>query len=311
MIVRDSALRCAVLDGQVHVGARSSVSLEALFLGAGDRPSIEELKALDPFRFTIDANEEKPPASTGAIVRDFGDSIIYCSSDSGAVTEIFPDSNRARSLHIPTAMSFAFTQQWARHGHACVHGALLKVEGQGVLVIGLRAAGKSVISASALAADGQIVTDDYLLVGTRDNQLLGERIRRFISLRRSWAADALMGRAAGDWKLGRSELRAFLRVAPGDDRFPESARIDKIWLLCRPLSGRRSHSSLDSISHSEAYGSLVSATSPLLLGADFPHERLKLHALLSKLTGSVPLARLETGQDIVLDPKRTWRRLLA
>jgi len=101
-----------------------------------------------------------------------------------------------------------------------------------------------------------------------------------------------------------------MRVEPGDQRLPPYSQIDRVWVLQRPRAGRRHHSSLESISHAEVYAALVAAIQPLLLGSDFPHERDKLQSLLTRLITTVPAARLETGQDIVLDPKRTWARLL-
>ncbi|MCK9538602.1 hypothetical protein [Dokdonella sp.] len=202
------------------------------------------------------------------------------------------------------------TQYHARWGRACVHGALLQVDGAGVLVVGQRASGKSVLSASALAAGGGIVSDDYLLVAKREDGVFGERIREFLSLRRSWAGEALVDLTGLEWSLGRSGNRAYLRVPEGDARFPVHARIDRIWVLRRPRAGRRQHSSLEAMSHAEVYAALVTAIQPLLLGPDFPHERAQLQTLLAGLMASAPAARLETGQDVVTDPAATWHRLL-
>lgn len=310
MIAQDGILRCTALNGTVRVEASAQVPLEALYTGSVGRPSWEELKAIGPFRFGIDQDAAIGAATTSGITRDFGDSSIRCSSGMGATTYILSIHNPSPRQHIPAAMGFAFAQQWARNGHLCVHGALLQVEGKGVLVVGLRAAGKSVLSASALAAGGRNITDDFFLLGEKDDVILGERIRRFLSLRRSWAADALVKDFPGEWSPDRSGRRVFLRVKEDDDRFPQFSRIDRIWVLKRPRAGRRAHSSLESISQAEVYASLVSAIQPLLLGPEFPHERAKLQALLGKLMSSVPAARIETGQDIVLDPKGTWARLL-
>lgn len=312
MIGADGSLRSLVLDGDVRIEASRRVSFEALFTGSKGKPSWEDLKALGPVRFETDQESKRGAAAPLQIERDFGDSTVHCASGMSATTTILPSHKPSARQQIPGAMSFAFTQQWARIGHACVHGALLNVEGTGVLVVGVRAAGKSVLSASAHAARGTIITDDFLLLGaTADDVIFGERIRRFLSLRRSWAADTLVGNLEGEWTPDRSGRRVFLHVEPEDDRYPEFSRIDRIWVLKRPRSGRRSHTSLEKISNAEVYAALVSAIQPLLLGADFPHERAKLQALLAKLMSRAPAARIETGQDIVLEPKRTWERLLA
>ena len=310
MIADQASLSSAVLDGQVRIEASAPLPLEALFLGASGRPTWEELRALGSFRFSSETGSSVEQVSSPLVEREFVDSALRCVSGANAQVDILPRHRQSNALRIPSAMDFAFAQQWARLGHACFHGALLRVEGKGVLVVGVRAAGKSVLSASALAAGGAIITDDYFLLGEKDDVILGERIRRFLSLRRSWAADTLVEGFAEEWTPDRAGRRVFLRVEEDDQRFPEFTRIDRIWVLKRPRSGRRAHSSLEMISHAEVYASLVSAIQPLLLGADFPHERAKLQALLAKLMSSVPAARIETGQDIVLDPKRTWERLL-
>lgn len=311
MKIQSKELRSVSLQGALLIDVFDPDWIESLFLGIGSRPSWHELARRDPLRFSTSEFSPLQPGVAPEYSRDFGDSLVECTSGGDATVSILPHHKPSQRLHNPTAIGFAFAQQWARHGHACVHGALLKVEGKGVLVVGARAAGKSVLSASALAAGGGIVTDDHLLLGVKDDVVLGERIRRFLSLRRSWAADTLVEGFPDEWTPDRSGRRVFLRIDSDDERFPEFARIDRIWVLKRPRSGRQKHSSLTRINHAEVYAALVSAIQPLLLGADFPHERAKLQALLGKLMSSVPAARIETGQDIVLEPGRTWQRLLA
>lgn len=311
MIVHDGVFECLSLDGGVYVDPRPTCLFEPLFLGAPNRPSWEQLRSIGPIRFQATSLQQENREVAVDQSLDFGDSFVRCNSGGAATTSILSTHNPSSRNYPPAAMAFAFAQQWARHGHASFHGALLKVAGRGILVAGVRAAGKSVLSASALSGGGAIVTDDYLLLGVKDNVLQGERIRRFISMRRSWAADILLQSRAENWMPGKSGRRVFLRVGADDLRFPSHTRIDKIWVLNRPRAGRRDHSTLERLSQAEAYAALVSAIQPLLLGADFPHEREKLQSLLTQLIATVPAARLETGQDIVMDPKRTWERLLA
>lgn len=316
MIARGNSLCATVLDGAVHVAASTPLPLDALFLGSPGRPSWDELKRAGPVRFSIDpagtstADVTETSAEPGtSFHRDFGDSCVDCASNADAITRILPRHRQGDPLHIPTAMGFAFAQQWARYGYACVHGALLRVAGTGVLVVGQRAAGKSVLSASALAAGGAIVSDDYVLVGLQAGKPVGERIRRFVSLRRSWAARALGERLPGAWSHNRNQSRAFLRIPDGDPSFPNHASIDRVWVLGRPRSARRETSLLEPLAQARLYAALVAAMQPLLLGADFPYERARLSTLLAELA-SLPAARIETGQDIVIDPQTAWRRLL-
>jgi hypothetical protein len=310
MIASDGFLRCAALDGRVRIEASAPFSLEALFLGSPGRPSWSDLRALGPFRFSTESCNSADECSSPWIERDFADSVLSCGSGGNALVDILPRHEPSNSLRIPSAMDFAFAQQWAQIGHVCFHGALLRVDGKGVLVVGTRAAGKSVLSASALAAGGAIVTDDYLLLGENGGDLVGERIRRFLSLRLSWAADSLISGSDEPWAVDRSGRRAFLRLESNDERFPPFSPIDRIWVLRRPRSGRQDQSALEKISHADVHAAIVSAIQPLLLGRDFPRERKKLLALIARLVSSVPAARIETGQDIVREPRSAWTRLL-
>lgn len=316
MIVCSQRLCSTTLGGHVDVNAREPLLLESLFAGGAARPTWSELRHAGPIRFSIDLANAPTAAAPGTVGktgatfhRDFGDSCVDCASNADAITRILPRHRLRDPLHIPTAMGFAFAQQWARYGHACVHGALLRVAGTGVLVVGQRAAGKSVLSASALAAGGAIVSDDYVLVGLQAGKPVGERIRGFVSLRRSWAARALGERLPGAWSHNRNQSRAFLRIPDGDPSFPNHASIDRVWVLGRPRSARRETSLLEPLAQARLYAALVAAMQPLLLGADFPYERARLSTLLAELA-SLPAARIETGQDIVIDPQTAWRRLL-
>jgi hypothetical protein len=310
MIAGNGYLSCAALDGRVRIEASAPFSLEALFLGSPGRPSWNDLRALAPFSFSNESNNGGEQCLSPWIERDFADSVLSCASGANAQVDILPRHEPSNALRIPSAMDFAFAQQWAQVGHVCFHGALLRVDGKGVLVVGTRAAGKSVLSASAHAAGGAIVTDDYLLVGDKGGNLLGERIRRFLSLRLSWAADSLISDSTERWTVDRTGRRAFLRLESDDDRFPPFSAIDRIWVLRRPRSGRQDQSMLEKISQADVHAAIVSAIQPLLLGRDFPHERRNLLALIARLVSSVPAARIETGQDIVREPRSAWTRLL-
>jgi len=312
MIAQDDQLLATALNGTVRLRAAQLLPLAALFLGAAGRPSWEALRAIGPIQFEATRSGETrgdEPASP-PLQRDLGDSLIHTASNTVATTCIQPHHQAGDPRHIPLAMGFAFAQQWARLGYACIHGALLEVDGAGVLVLGQRGAGKSVLASSALVAGGGIVSDDQILVGVRDGALVGERIRAFLSLRQSWAARTLFEGSNDTWRMNRSGNRAFLAIDAASDRFPDHGHIDHLWLLTRPRAGRQTHSTLAAISQAELFAALVTATQPLLLGPDFPHERRQLQDLFTQLLQARSIARLETGQDIVQNPRATWQGLL-
>lgn len=316
MIAHDDLLLASALSGAVRICAAQALPLAALYLGAAGRPSWAQVRAIGPVHFEAvlpdDAqglargDESSPPLEL-----DLGDSHFHCHEDGSAMVTIRADHQAGDPRHIPLAMDFAFAQQWARLGYACIHGALLEVDGAGVLVLGQRGAGKSVLASSALVAGGRIVSDDQILVGVRDGALVGERIRAFLSLRQSWAARTLFEGSNDTWRMNRSGNRAFLAIDAASDRFPDHGHIDHVWLLTRPRAGRQTHSTLERLSQAELFAALITATQPLLLGADFPHERRLLQGLFVRLLQTRSIARLETGQDIVQNPMDSWRRLFA
>lgn len=310
MIAEDDQLISTTFAGRVRVHGPASSALAALHLGATGRPSWEAIRQLGPTRYEAEAISQGQTHAE-PFQRDFGDSLVHGASNAPATCSILPTHQPGDPRHLPAAMGFAFAQQWARLGHACVHGALLTVDGCGVLVLGQRGAGKSVLATSALIAGGGIVSDDYLLAGERDGVLLGERIRAFMSLRQSWAARTLFAASKDGWHPNRGGTRAFLQVDASDPRFPTHSRIDRVWILVRPRAGRQQESSLEPISQAALFSALVGATQPLLLGPGFAHERRRLIHLFTRLASRARPMRLETGQDIVLESRAAWQRLLA
>lgn len=297
-----------IAGGRVHL--KSPASIAAVLLGIQPLPPWRDLQRAGPIDLAAEIDDEIESKLIAPFTRDFGDSIVECASGAQATAQVLESHPQPKVVRLPTAFAFAFAQQWARLGCACVHGAMLKFQETGILVLGARASGKSVLSASCLAAGGGIVTDDYLLLGQREEAVFGERIRQFLSLRRSWAGESLATTADADWGVGATGNRSFLRVPDDDSRFPTLSRIDRIWVLRRPRAGRQQHSSLQPINQAEVYAAIVAAIQPLLLGAEFPHERALLQSLVGRLMASTSAARLETGQDIVLAPRQTWDRLL-
>ncbi|HET8897226.1 MAG TPA: hypothetical protein VFN09_00390 [Rhodanobacteraceae bacterium] len=309
----NSSLLCDTLSGRITIAAASPLPLDGLFLGAAMGAADLHLDSLGPIRFdTPDRPCADNPAATHVPTfhREFNDSRLAAASNAMAEVHVHAATHSTGAWRLPAAMSFAFAQQWARLGFASVHGALLQVDDCGVLVLGKRGAGKSVLASSALTAGGAIVSDDHLLLGCQNDQLVGERIRAFMSLRASWAASALFKHSLDGWLGHQRQHRSYLAIAPDDHRFPTACRIDRIWLLERPRTGRGVHSTLAAVSQATVYARLLNSIQPLLLGAAFPHEARLLGALTLQLASRIPAARLVTGQDIVTAPRDTWRQLL-
>lgn len=309
MQFQPSSFVSEALLGGVRVNASAPAVVVSALLGSAPVQDWEAWRRLGPVGLDAEAPPGHVSGHAARFTRDFGDSVVRCVPDGDAVAEVLAGHRPPVVARAPSALAFAFAQQWARLGCLATHAALVQLDGVGVLALGARGRGKSVLAASAVRAGGAIVSDDHLLLGQRDGACLGERIRQFVSVRRSWAVDTLLAGTRDDWNLGRSGNRAYLEIPSGDPRFPAHARVDRLWVLARPASARGALSSSSRLDQASAYATLVAAGQPLLLGAAFPRERERLQVLMRRLA-TLPAARVETGEDIVREPRRAWNVLL-
>ena len=212
----------------------------------------------------------------------------------------------SRSLHLLLA------QQWARSGILSLHAAAILTPAGGILAIGPRGGGKSVLTLSALVAGNAVISDDWILLGKGEDQLINvERLRPFMMLRQSWAADQLRTH------LPRLKSRALdnrpkqvTRLPANSRRFPVSGTINRIWLLKRPRSARTRHTRLTPISQTTALSKIVEASMPLLFSKQFPVEHRQLMATIQTLLKGAPAFEVETGTDVVEDPAGAWKEIL-
>ncbi len=297
-----------VWDASVRLEAMA-VPAAAMLLGAAPEVTWADLVRAGSIHVHGPGSESLDQPECPTLVRDFGDSIVRCRSNGSATSAVYALHAQPNPLRTPSALYFAFVQQWVRQALLCVHGALLRIDGVGILALGRRGAGKSILCASAGSIGGAIVTDDLLLLGRHESTFAGERCRTFLSLRQSWATNELVP-DDGQWRLGRSGNRAYFRIPENDPDFPAWTRIDRFWILERPRGERRETSSASRMTKVEAYASLVSASHPLLLNADLPFERQQVMTLIGDLVTKIPAARVVTGQDIITSSAKAWRRLL-
>jgi len=218
---------------------------------------------------------------------------------------------------IPQSLALLLAQQYARSGVMLVHGAAFELAGTGVLALGARGSGKSVLTAAALSAGAGVVSDDWLLVARDEHgRFSAERQREFMMLRHGWAGEQLMAalRALGaDLRGGR--YKSTLPIAEQADairaRFPRSITLDRLWLLERPNTGRADHCTLASTDQAAALAGIIAATTPLLYGRDFPAEARTLLATARALIHTLGARRLATGLSLVNHSVRTLSDLLA
>jgi len=218
---------------------------------------------------------------------------------------------------IPQSLALLMAQQLARSGLMMVHGAALRVEGLGILALGPRGSGKSVLSAAALAAGAEIVSDDWLLVGRADDgRFHAERLREFMMLRHGWAADRLLEALAGLGGQARpGRLKTVLDIERQPEavrcRFPISIGLDRVWMLQRPRTGRTTESITMPCRPADALAGIIAATMPLLYGGGFPVEARALMGSARALIADLGWVRLATGLDLVDAPHQSLSRILA
>jgi len=218
---------------------------------------------------------------------------------------------------IPQSLALLMAQQLARSGLMMVHGAALRVERLGILALGTRGSGKSVLSAAALTAGAEIVSDDWLLVGRADDgRFHAERLREFMMLRHGWAADRLIAALIHlGARIAPGRVKTVLDIAHQPEtvrrHFPVSIELDRVWVLQRPRAGRGAESTRSSCTQAEALAGMIAGTMPLMFGRHFPVESRALTHSARALVAALNPTRLTTGLDLVDSPRSALSRLLA
>jgi hypothetical protein len=253
---------------------------------------------------------ESAQSSETPQVQDLSDGQVRLQSGGGAILHL--NHSQARDRLIPQALHLALCQQWARCGLIPLHACAFELNGKGVLALGEQGAGKSVLAMSALAAGGQLISDDWVLLGTNsENQLCVERLREFVMLRPGKVLDQLQVRLP---ELGTRPAgpdgRLSWPIPASDPRFPVSCRLDQLWWLGSATNPRSTISSAASIDQARLFGQLIESAMPLLFSPRFPVERQALSTTLQRLLSGVVIRRVETGIDLIDQPAQTLETLI-
>jgi len=247
---------------------------------------------------------------------DLPDGTVRMHSGNAASVEV-TDTHRLGKTLLPQSLHLALSQQWARSGVMMMHAACFEFGGVTTLVVGRKAAGKSILSMAALAAGGHVVSDDWLLVGLdRNGQPNAERLREFLMLREGWAGATLAG-MIGDLPTRNTGARPKRTIALHEvpaqkrEKFPITKTIDRVWQLRRPPAGRSRHTRSAPLAGQHALASIIESTMPLLYGANFSEERSRLMKTAALLTRCCHLLSVETGTDLIEQPRPTLERLLS
>src|SRR6056297_3103666 len=216
----------------------------------------------------------------------------------------------------PQSLYLLLAQQWARAGLMLVHGAVFEFEGHGILALGDRGAGKSVLTMAALAAGANVVSDDWVMLGTdADGTVRAERLREFLMLRHGLACDRLLAALPGLRSVAlRSRPKSVVRMedqpAELQARFTNRCRIDRFWLLQRRRTGRMPHSERIPATSADALSAVIRATMPLFFSRTFEHEAKRLRATAGRLATQIGASQVRTGTDILENPSSCLNYLL-
>lgn len=299
------------LNYSLSVRGLDAKALNAFLSGIGSRPIWPGTGSSDVIRAEL-LNAEPGPVDMPLVVRELDDGKLETRSGGPGQVIARPGYHSTKHL-LPQSLHLLLAQQWARAGILTLHAAVISTPQGGVLILGPRGGGKSVLAMSALAANLGVVSDDWLLLG-RDagGSIQAERLRAFLMLRRSWATDQLSGRCA---RLLSRELtgrnKKIIPIPPDSPVFPAREKITRVWLLNRPRGARSGLSQLRPTNPAQLLGRLVEASMPLLFSTLFKHEHQAMLATARQLIASARGQLLETGTDLVDDPQGTWSRLTA
>ncbi len=234
-------------------------------------------------------------------------------STSGGPGQVIVEAHHQKPVNLlPQSLHLLLAQQWARSGILTLHAAAILTPNGGILVIGPRGGGKSVLTLSALAASFGVISDDWILLGKdKEDHIQVERLRPFMMLRQSWAADQLRTRLP---RLASRQVgdrpKQLIRLPENTKRFPIGGPINQLWLLNRPRSARGHQTRLTPTSQSTALARVVEANMPLLFSKAFPTEHSALMGTIKALLKDAPAYEVETGTDIVEEPREGWAKLV-
>ena len=304
-------LESQAFDAAVEVDGLDSTELAWLFGYPGGTPfAWRTLRERGPIRIGLADTDTAGSACADWITTELDDGRVHCGSGQMAVLEI-DDAHDSPGDRFARSLNLALSQQWARAGVMAVHAAGVTVEDRGALILGSKASGKSTLTAAVLAAGGQAVSDDWMLLGTdTEGRLRMERMRGFLMLRRSWATDCLLGAETGLKYQAMAHRPKYTLAANGHDpRFPSSHTVDQVCVLKRgPI--RPNSSERFPVPTRSTMAALIAAGMPLLFSADFPLERRRLNGLISGLLARTSMCGIICGLDIPAGAANLTRLLI-
>jgi len=305
-----SRLRGDRIAFDIAIDGLDASQLHALLHGGSDQVDWLQLASVHGIRADIATSDDKPVSPT-PVSHDTEDGRVETTS--GGPGQVIVEAHHEKPVNLlPQSLHLLLAQQWARSGILTLHAAAILTPNGGILVIGPRGGGKSVLTLSALAAGYGVISDDWILLGRNtEKEIQVERLRPFMMLRQSWAADQLRTRLPRlATRPVNNRPKQLIRLPENTKRFPIGGPINQVWLLNRPRSARGQQTRLTPTSQTSALAKVVEANMPLLFSKAFPTEHSALMDTIKQLLKNAPAYEVETGTDIVEKPGEVWAKLL-
>jgi len=247
--------------------------------------------------------------------KDLPDGLVRLNS--GAPGIVLVEAHHAMpDTLLPQSLYLLLAQQWARAGLMLVHAAAFEFNDTGVLALGEKGTGKSVLTGSAMAAGARVVSDDWVMTGRGSpGRFTTERMREFVMLRHGEACERILA-SLPDVRTRKVENRPKSLIpmpdpaTPSAHRFAKQCELDRLWILQRPTAGRNPFSQARPGLAGEALAALIRATMPVLFSRFFPVESEQLVRTARELVQTCPILRVEPGLDLVESPGKVLRDLI-
>lgn len=296
-------------DAPIEVKGLAADALSGLFHGSTSarahwKPGLTVTAGL--------AEDNYEPSEPATFETDLPDGLATLHSGAPGTVQVQSHHSLADTL-LSQSLGLLLAQQWARSGLLMVHAAAFEIDGRGILAMGDKGAGKSVLTASAMAAGARVVSDDWVMTGPGGSQRFKvERMREFLMLRHSQACDRILARLPQiQARNSAARPKAVIRIAEDDAQphFTRECDIHELWLVRRPKSGRAQASRIEDGPSTSALSAIMRATMPVLFSKRFEAESARIHQTTRNLVAQSRCRLIEPGLDLVDRPKDAFSKL--
>ena len=199
----------------------------------------------------------------------------------------------------------------AMAGGVPLHAVAFALGDVRVLALGASGGGKSTLASIALAASGQVVSDDALIAGLHQGTSVVTAWRRDLFLRKTTlkVLPPRLVRAATRTRVVDGSMRWVLTRGQLGEQVMDALVPNRLWVVSVDRRLRRSR--VARIPQAQIVAAIMKATSLVNFSARYPEQRTRLLATVIRLASSGGAFRIALGRDLLKQPRATLDRLLA